>query len=297
MRKLLSCMLALLLVLQFGIIAFAAEETEDHPYVEKQTFIGENALRGFADNEISSHFNEIKDRNELTVVAATVETVYVIETISENGGISDSRLMNATEVTKYENMRASVGARSTTGNTWIGEDEETHNGNKLSIYLVVYKDSSKNYLAYGTADWDNGSYSGGVNGPSSGYDFIAITWGGSGELVNKDYSVSGEYRDGQGNITFSRANSDTYSGYCWQFNETKGLYFASYIDCYAKISKTYTTNRNKVTDIKLTYIHTYQEAVGSISFSAGTSGAAGGVSLSSCDKQWQIQVSVPGIAY
>lgn len=297
MRKLLSCMLALLLVMQFGTIAFAAENTENHPYTTKQTLVGENALRAITNPEMNSHFNEIKERDDLTVVSATVQTVYVIETIGENGGISDSRLMNATEVARYENMQSFGNALSPTANTWIGEDENSHQGGKLSIYLVVYKDASKNYLAYGTADWENGYYGGGENGPSSGYDFIAVTWGGSGELKNADKSISGEYQDNQGGISFSRAQSDTYGGYCWQFNETKGGSPANYIDCYAKLSKTYTTTRNKETNIRLTYIHTYQAAVGSISFSGGTSGYAAGVSLSSCDKQWQIEVDVPGIAY
>ena len=68
------------------------------------------------------------------------------------------------------------------------------------------------------------------------------------------------------NISFSRAQSDTYCGYCWQFNETKGAYFADYIDCYAKLQKTYSTYKGKETNIRLTYIHTYQSTVGSISF-------------------------------
>lgn len=168
---------------------------------------------------------------------------------------------------------------------------------KLSIFLVVYKDSSRNYYAYGTADWENGVYSGGINGPAAGYDFLAITWGGGGELKNTDRSISGAYQYNQGNISFSRAQSDTYCGYCWQFNETKGAYFADYIDCYAKLQKTYSTYKGKETNIRLTYIHTYQSTVGSISFQGGSSGVAAGVSLSRCDKQWQIEIDVPGIYY
>ena len=37
----------------------------------------------------------------------------------------------------------------------------------IPIFLVVYKDSSRNYYAYGTADWENGVYSGGINGPAA----------------------------------------------------------------------------------------------------------------------------------
>ena len=56
--------------------------------------------------------------------------------------------------------------------------------------------------------------------------------------------------------------------------------------------------KTEITDaLRMTYIHTYQSAVGSISFSGGSSGAAASVSLSSCDKQWQIEIDVPGIYY
>lgn len=225
------------------------------------------------------------------IVSATKQTVYVIDTLNSRGEVYNSRLMTAAEVLQYKSDLMLK------GNTWVGEDGETHQGGKLSIFLVVYKDSSRNYYAYGTADWKNGVYSGGINGPAAGYDFLAITWGGGGELKNTDRSISGAYQYNQGNISFSRAQSDTYCGYCWQFNETKGAYFADYIDCYAKLQKTYSTYKGKETNIRLTYIHTYQSTVGSISFQGGSSGVAAGVSLSSCDKQWQIEIDVPGIYY
>lgn len=299
MKKILSLVLAFMLLLQCGTVAFAAEEQEEQPYTLTQMRVGEEALDVITDDAVNCYFTEIQEENDLTVVSATMKTVYVAETISANGDVSESHLMNEAEVVEYQNMvsTCSDNTYSVNGNTWIGEDEEEHQGGKLSIYLVVYKDSSGNYLAYGTADWENGVYWGGVNGPSSGYDFIAITWGGGGELKNTARSISGIYQYDQGDISFSRAESDTYYGYCWQFNEKTGSYYADYIDCYAKIAKTYTTVQSKETSIQLTYIHTYQSAVGSVSFEGGSSGAAAGVSLSSCDKQWQLEIDVPGITY
>lgn len=297
MKKIVSCVLALLLVLPFGTTAFAAEVSNSEPYVQRNSKSGESALTIISDNDVSDYFTTIMEQDELTVVSATEQTVYVIETLDNTGTITESRLMSTTEVASYEEMLSSAETRAARANTWVGEDGESHQGGKLSIYLVVYKDSSNNYLAYGTANWENGVYHGGVNGPSSGYDFIAITWGGSGELKTMDKSISGEYQYDQGAISFSRAQSDTYTGYCWQFNEMTGAYFANYIDCYAKIAKTYTTMQNKETNIRLTYIHTYQQTVGSVSFEGGSDGAAVGVTLSSCDKQWQIEIDVPGITY
>ena len=293
-KRILSLLLALVLVMQFGIVAFAEESNREPStdyYSEQETKSGKEALSVIDNERVAEHYADIQEKNGYEVVSATKQTVYVIDTLNSRGEVYNSRLMTAAEVLQYKSDLMLK------GNTWVGEDGETHQGGKLSIFLVVYKDSSRNYYAYGTADWKNGVYSGGINGPAAGYDFLAITWGGGGELKNTNRSISGAYQYNRGNISFSRAQSDTYCGYCWQFNETKGVYFADYIDGYAKLQKTYSTYQGKETNIRLTYVHTYQSTVGSISFEGGSSGVAAGVSLSSCDKQWQIEIDVPGIYY
>ncbi len=293
-KRILSLVIALVFVMHSGIVAFA-EESNSTPskeyYSEQETKTGKEALSVIDITRISDRYADIQAKNGYDIVSVAKQTVYVIDTINNKGEIYNSRLMTEDEVLQYKSNS------TLNGDTWVGEDGETHQGGKLSIYLVVYKDSSRNYYAYGTADWENGVYSGGINGPSSGYDFLAITWGGGGELKNSDNSISGSYQYEQGSISFSKAQSDTYCGYCWQFNETKGAYFADYIDSYAKLQKTYSTYRGKETNIRLTYVHTYQSTVGSISFQGGSSGFAAGVSLSSCAKQWQIEIDVPEIYY
>lgn len=299
-KRLFLLVLACAIIIQSGVTAFAAEEKSglsQEQYCDKETRSGSSAIDIIEDQEVFDYFEGIRETTGYEPVSAMRQTVYVIETIGDAGNIEKSRLMTNQEVSEYN---ARILSGQTRDNTWVGEDEEEHQGGKLSIYLVVYKDSNRNYYAYGTADWENGVYNGGVNGPSSGYDFVALTWGGSGELKNSsssDRSISGRYQYDQGDISFSRAQSDTYCGYCWQFNETTGIFYADYIDCYAKLTKTYSTYRGKETNIRMTYVHTYQSDVGSISFEAGTSGIAAGVSLSSCDKQWQIEVDIPGIYY
>lgn len=296
-RSFISLLLAFVFILQCGTVALAAESETENIYSQKATRSGQSALSVIADPDVAQHFESIQTTNNYDIVSATSQTVFVINTLSEDGEVKESRLMTNQEVAEYNARTTSL---STRANTWVGEDGEEHQGGKLSIYLVVYKDSSRNYYAYGTADWENGIYSSGENAPASGYDFIAISWGGDGELKNSsssDRSISGIYQYDQGNISFSRAESDTYRGYCWQFNEKSGAYFADYIDCYAKLKKTYTTYQGKETNIRLTYIHTYQSSVGAVSFEGGSSGVAAGVSLSSCDKQWQIEIDVPGIYY
>lgn len=298
-RKVLALTIVLVIFMQVTSVAFARDNTEY--YSEDITCIGESSLSIIADSDVAEYFQSIQDDKGYDPVVATKQTVYIVETFDKDGSIYASRLMTDKEVAEYKKYLSNNPTKS---NIWVGDDGETHQGNKLSIYLVVYKDTNRNYYAYGTADWANGIYSGGVNGPSYGYDFISITWGAGGELMNSsssDRSISGRYQYDQGSISFSRANSDTYRGYCWQFDEIKpvGLtnYFADYIDSYVKLKKTSSTYFGKQTNIRMTYVHTYQSAVGSISFSGGSSGAAASVSLSSCDKQWQIEIDVPGIYY
>lgn len=305
MKKFLSCALALFLVFQCSGAAFALENNnqQDEYYYEQETSVGETALSIIDSSEAVKYFQDIQVMTGYELVSATTKSVYVMETVADNGEIIDSHLMNKKEVAEYKEKLATNQTllNSTRANTEVGSGDQTHQGNKLSIHLVVYKDSSTNYYAYGTADWENGVYISGVNGPDVGYDFIALSWGGDGELKStaSNTSISGEYQYEKGNIDFSTSKSDSYKGYCWQFDEITGFpkYFADYIDCYAKISKTYSASKGKETNVKLTYIHTYQSNVGSISFTGGTSGAAAGVSLSSCANQWQIEVDVSGIKY
>ena len=44
--------------------------------------------------------------------------------------------MTDKEVTEYKKLLSND---PTNSNIWVGDDGETHQGNKLSIYLVVYK--------------------------------------------------------------------------------------------------------------------------------------------------------------
>lgn len=299
-KNLLSFFFVCTVLLQSSVTALASDthnNLQNTLYCDKVTQTGNSIASIFNNQQIFNYFESIQDTTGFQPVSATRQTVYIIETLDYSGNVVESRLMTNQEVNEYN---ARVYAGQLTGNTWVGEDSEEHQGGKLSIYLVVYKDNNKNYYAYGTADWENGIYFGGENGPSEGYDFIALTWGGDGELKlasSSELSFSGRYQYNQGEIEASRANSDSYSGYCWQFNEKKGNYFADYIDCSVKLTKTYSTSRGRETNILLTYIHTYEDAQGSISFDAGTSGAAAGVSIANVDRQWQISVEVPGIDY
>lgn len=302
-KKTITSLLAISMLLVSGVTAFATDsnqldsDNQDY-YCIEEIHYGDEALSFISDEDLRNHLASYRT-NDTELYAVAKQTVFVTETLDKTTGrITDSRLMSEAEALAYQ----------TTGdimllNDWVGDDTEEHQGGKLSLYLVVYVDRYGDYSAYGTADWENGVYSTGENAPAVGMDFMGITWGGDGELeiVNNSDDVSGIYQYDKGNMSFSRADSDSYGGYCWQFEETirswGKLYYADYIDCEVELEKTYTADKGKETNIKLNYIHTYEDTVGTLSFTAGTSGAAGGITLSSVGDQWKIAVDVPGIQY
>ena len=305
MRKVITLLLSLALVLSMSTMtAFASDISiigNASDYYQKTTHVyNSNDLGEIGDAKIAEQIRQMEISNDMELVGATVQEVYAVETLDKNGNLMSSRLMNYAEVAEYKNKLAAKSRSSAMASSAIGSDTERYL--KLTIYLTVYKTTDNNYAAYGSGDWDNTSAgTGGAQWPADGLDFIALTWGGGGELKTISKGTSGYYQYSQGNISFSRANSDSYAGYCWQFQDTKrvGLtkYYADIINGHAKIGKTYSTVRNKETNVKFTYIHTYQSTTGSISISGGTSGAAASVSLSSTPKKWQIEIDVPGVKY
>ena len=109
-------------------------------------------------------------------------------------------------------------------------------------------------------------------------------------------TIAGTYYNGS-SIPFSISDSDSYRGYCWSFEEDTGFFGATDILAAVDIEKTYSTFKNKETNIKLTYLHTYQTFTGSASLTYGADGWAGGITVDPIEKDWQIQVDVSGLEY
>ncbi len=95
--------------------------------------------------------------------------------------------------------------------------------NLLKKNFRFYDRGDNIYSTYGTADWENGVYSGidGYNEPSVGDDFFALTWGGDGEFKASEKDIYGNYQYDQVPISFSLSDSDGYAGYAWSFKEEK----------------------------------------------------------------------------
>ncbi len=242
-------------------------------------------------------------------IGQVIKTVYVKERFNEDGILLESRLMNKAEVDAYKEAVEERCQRSEQIQTFssksselIGEDYTTEG--ELTITFTVYDLGDNEYRGCANAQWTNGIWilPDGEKRPGNGKDYLAITWGGNGELKRKSKSISGNYQFDQGKISFSQAKSDTYAGYCWQFNETKWKslirYYADSIDADVTIKKTYKTQKNKETSMKMTYIHTFDKLSGTVKFEVDKSGAASaGVTLTTVEDQWTVEVDIPGVMY
>ncbi|MEG0407541.1 MAG: hypothetical protein RR623_01590 [Bacilli bacterium] len=255
----------------------SSNETQDNYYSEVTYYSGEK-LRNIQPYDTESE-NEV-------LVSAVEKTVYVSETKDDNGAVIDSHLMNVDEVKEYKNSLL------TRDSTYMGEDK-TSSG-RLTIQIQLFRDGST-YRAYGNANWAIGAGTS-AQAPSTGLDFVALTWGGNNNLVQTSKSLSITNFNGQA-MSYGQAKADSYSGYCWSFNESVGGKDMRSLQATAQIKRVNSTLKNKQTNMKFTYIHTYQSTTGSISFGAGSSGLAGSVNLSSTASKWQLEVDVPGIVY
>lgn len=169
----------------------------------------------------------------------------------------------------------------------------------LTITLLV-EQSGDYYYVSGTADWQNKAIMGGVQTAEEGTDdFLAITWGGNGELMSLSNSFSGYYYNNNA-IPAAKCLSDSYGGYCWRFIEKTGIIFGSPMRTATAdvlLTKTYQQMQNKQTNVKMTYIHTYTSFNPTASFSLGTNNVAATVTITPSTNSWSIQVDVPGLMY
>lgn len=78
-KRILSLLLALVLVMQFGIVAFAEEsnrETSADYYSEQETKTGKEALSVIDIERVAKHYADVQEKNGYEVVSATKQTVY-----------------------------------------------------------------------------------------------------------------------------------------------------------------------------------------------------------------------------
>lgn len=301
MKRMLSALLSAVIAFSMSVPAFAEDtpmtDIQNEYYSETEYIAAEDMRTPYSSEELGEPIGQV------------IQTVYVRETFDDNGMILESRLMNKQEADDYkaevaQRLRSGEQVRvAPNGMRSFPADDSTSEG-ELTITLTVSKSGSTGYKGKAEVQWTNGIWilPDGEERPSVGKDYLAITWGGKGELKQKSKSISGSYQFNQGDISFSQAKADSYAGYCWQFDESKWVlltrYYTDSISANVVIDKTYDAKRDKETTMKLTYIHTFDKLSGSIEFSADSTGkAAAGVTLSTVKDQWQIQVDISGLVY
>lgn len=131
-------------------------------------------------------------------IGQVIQTVYVKETFDDNGMILESRLMNKQEADEYkaevaERLRSGEQVRvAPNGMQSFPASDSTSQG-ELTITLTVYKFGATGYKGLAKAQWTSGVWilPDGEERPSVGKDYLAITWGGNGEIKQKSKSISG----------------------------------------------------------------------------------------------------------
>lgn len=284
MRKMklyfISCLVALIFLGQFTNVN--AENIENDS--QKEEYYSETIYyEGEKLKEIQPFH---ADSDESVLVGAVEKVAYISETKNDEGVVIESHLMNAKEVEEYKKSQL------TRDSTHMGDDKASQG--RLEILIQVFREENKYYRAYGTATWLLGD-GGDINGQSSGYDFVAITWGGNNDLVQTSKNIHGTNHDGS-SISFGQAKADSYKGYCWSFNESFPNFMKS-LQAQVQIKRVSDSLKNKQTSMKFTYIHTYQSTTGSITLQANSSGLAASVPLSGTTNKWQIEADVPGVTY
>lgn len=286
--------------------------TNDGYYAETTYFLTEQAYNNYK-NSNESHTYSSRQANDTVIntkniyakneesefVIAAVQTVCVYEQSDDDGNITESRLLTSEEKESFETSSNTVSTYAVTSET-IGSKKESLY--YLNINMTVeYNLNNKQYTITGMASWADKlvwAWESYKAAEEDYFDYIGITWGGDRTFVSTSQSISGNYYNGNA-VNFTRRTSDSYVGYVWQFNEKSGYLGKEMEFAMAKINiANIDTFKNKETNAKMTYIHTYGKINGTVSFNYNSNNnAAAGVTLSETEKQWQIEIDVPGIAY
>lgn len=245
-----------------------------------------------------------EDKGEF--VLAAEKKVWVAEKYNGDGNPKDSRLLKKSEVEAYkrDSLNENSDTLRTSATHSLGTDKESYYALSIMLTADYYADSDW-YKVSGFSMWEK-NYSSNDNKyiAEKGYeDYVGFTWGGEGTIQGSDYNMRGYFSDFVNNqsynkpLSVSRCLTNSFSGVVWQFIEKnqdgKSLTQGSSYVTLTKVGEL----QNKMTSVRFTYIHTYDIVKGTVSINVGAGGLAGGISLSSAEKQWQIEIDLSGIEY
>ena len=296
-NKALTLFLALLMCFSLCIPAWAALPSEDavmtdEIYVESASAYGANALNIIQDAGVRQKLLKQMDDMQLELVQVSTKSVYVEEGYDEDGEFS-SRILTKAEVERLQSADALLAGGVENS---VNKSEDTASRGKLTISLTFLRDARYNYVLTGEASWSPGSGTAATT-PFPGDDFMAIRWGGDNEYLKAHTDAfMGMYND-KSRIPGYRCLSNSYSGYCWSFDEQSGSKIMDSATAMVMMRTTYPESQNRETGATFIYVHTYEElsVSASVSFSGGN--YTGGLTVTGCSKQWQLAVSVDTIKF
>lgn len=166
--------LLLAMALCIGTPAFAGNDAENETYAEVSYYSSENEIDILRESntQVNDFFLQLEDANpNLELVGVVVKSMYMEESYDENGIVTECNFLTNKEVEEAINPLS--------GQSFVGDDYTTRG--KLTITLAVYKDGDY-YRLMGGSSWSGRDNSNPEGSPAAGRDYIAISWGGGGNL-------------------------------------------------------------------------------------------------------------------
>lgn len=230
-------------------------------------------------------------------VMGVSKSVWVEERYDENGNTIESRLLKKNEINSPNDYNDTLTTAATVVSN-VGSD--TTSKYRLTINLkVLHNETEEYYLVTGSASWKAELVWGWENDKAAeedADDVIGITWGGGEKVAATFSSISGIYHDNAGNVQFTKEISNSLGGYVWLFREKSGFWGKELKDATATIYLNSMSDTGLFTNVKMTYIHTYNRIDVSGNVSIGDDLSLS-LTPSIVQYSWQIQIDVFGIKY
>lgn len=250
----------------------------------------------------------------MSISDSTIQTVSATVFVEEEYGFDNSgnpitissRLLSQDEVLEIglESFGNMEGARQDAMDRLLQTRAATNGRGALSISFDGYYSVSGNKVTCdlsGNASWNVTdpwwSYKGESN-PGAGSDYMGITWSGGYTGSNETISAS-SLSELLKPPVLTMCDSVPNAGRVWEFSEvwSEGEHVLGTlkdVDVGIKLTKNQMENNGNTAEAVLKYIHTYQNAHGSISITASSSGVGGGFVLTNVDKQWSLVCTLTG---
>lgn len=279
MTKHFFAVLMALLILSVSTVAAFAEApvtNKEQPYTEHSFAYGTDALEIIEDYDTRGNIEEVLRENDLTVVSVSTTTAYF-----KNEMLADGTY-NRRPMSKSEALSRSVGVVETSAIT--NPDPKKCDESKLTISLTVSADARHQLWVLANANWGEFRVLGDPSKQQAKFDDTCeIIWGGNGELMATNRSISGRYTSST-MIPFYEYRSNPSQAYGWTFEDlstggtggTVPNLPAKYINASVTLSAKNSPLQGKTTDCTFKYTHTYNnfltDAVSSWTFEVVATG-------------------------